>query len=915
MHHPSPSERPGGAPTPGQEIIPLEPTQREQYPQVIYEWTWTSPVESMVFNASVVAAQEAGLPLVLDRTIHPQHGQQAIVVRTATTNRHQLTTEAALIQGLTGAVEEALHEDSGYTGPVIADPFERALSVARRDLNQIVDNPDLLQKFKEYYGGLMWGTDQEKFIRALFVHSAQYDPDLLDAQLTSDDVTSLVYSLDLDIPYEERRDWHKKTPTEIFATKPELDYRQLADPAFRETADGQKLYEAYRRLCGERQAQAYQAHPQPITEQGTFQPRPLIPLRAFPIIESITADLMSQSAPRAKYSFGPSDVAEMVVHSDSPRALRSLVVSVANRPPEEDRHVFDGPTEFQHQRGVIRAVLDEYEHAYDIPERREPLKQALLAILTAYTHGGVAQEVLGEYYQRDPERRSWYRETGEVKQIIADILTVATASPDANDFIAASTMGVGTEITTRTPEGNILLPTQKDMQIIVLDALKRLTPQSNARVMQRLAAQAFGDSSSAARIGRIAELKIAAATIRRSPEALLAVKGLRRFGYSLDNKPNPEKEQAEQQHAEAIAPAEEFSHQARAALNTFLLDRMDLLARSGGLQNDDRESIALFKALVQRVHLTERDNEHQLSDTYKQLVELAHKETLTDHQRADICWHIAEQFKYATNDLRPVLPEVVLDMYRIALGPVHSIRIPGNETSHMLAAASLIARNNNVFAHATEDQLLALARYGVEVSKMGKLANEGRLLAAVPQHPDQKHAKEYEQIIREIEHTERELGDIEDLYRQYLHISEVRRDPTVYFPWLTGKLLPFWQKMQWEVGPGNRPTAEIQGLHKHLESFLTNLKPTYPENFDYLQEGKLGDFLVGCYERMVVPHDIKYNTTVWQEGLTFMHYAVAYMPPALFGEFKARYPKHETFLTYLQNEWARWHDEIEGADQ
>lgn len=908
MHHPSSAELPGTIP--GQDIVPLTESQREQYPHVVYEWGSDSPVETLVFNASVAAAQEAGLPLTIDRTVSPTDGWPTITIRTATEDHRQRRIESALVQGLTGAVEKGIAE--GGAGALVAtNPFEVAFGIAKRDIDQIVGNPSMAEAFKNYYGGLRWGTDQEKLVNFLFEQSAEYDTGFLETQLTGDDVSLLTYELDLDIGYKERRDWDKKSPAEIFADRPELDYRRLADPAFRDTPAGQQLYDAYRKLHGQAQAKAYKAYPQPITEQGTLQPKPLIPLAKFPIIESLITDEAAQSGPRAKYSFGASELVELIAHSDSKHALDAVVRTLSSRLPEDARHVFDGPSEFEHKRNTVRHLLRAFDEASDDAQRREPLKQALLSILSAYTgQGAIAESIRAEHdLLARPESRQWYRqrEVREVKQIVMDILTFALASPDANDFTDTAVLGTGTELALSTAgQEDILALSQNDLITVVLDSLGQLGTNSNPRTIQRAATQAFQNAAIADRIGHIAELNVAAAHIRRSPEVLLAFKGLRSFRFSMNGEADPERLRAEQARKEATAPADELSRQARQELNGIMLECLHSIADTGALQGGEPATTQLFKAFVNRIDFGGMWEANQLPQVYRELAAMAQRDDLADRRRGEIFWHFAEKVQYAGDNVRLLLPATILDIYRAALGPLNAVRQPSDETDHILAAASFIAEKNNVFAHATDDQLVVLARYHGEVLELAKTLGVNLVLPSKPQAYIKSLDEETQQTLRNFQDTLRALDRIEDSYRRYLHIEEVKREPAVYYPWLAEKLLPFWSKMQWEVGPGNRPTAEISALHGVIKGFLAQLKPEPPQDFDYLTDGALGEFLIECYNRMVVPHDIKYNTTVWQDGLSFMHYAIAYMPASLVEDFKARYPRQKDFLAYLQKERARW---------
>jgi hypothetical protein len=228
------------------------------------------------------------------------------------------------------------------------------------------------------------------------------------------------------------------TPEEIFANHPEFDYRRLEDEEFRASPEGVRLEEAYRRLCGYILSQQHDRYPRPITDDGRTLSRPLIPLVQFPIIEAVMIEEVSFDRLKAKYDFGPSDVTDFILQSDSEPAIEALVASINLRLPEGERRVFDGPTEFQHKHRMIRELIGAYrESAYDEP-RRELMKRGLLSVFETYTDDGeIAQSVRQEhraYMARGYEYAP--RETHDVKEIISDILTVTLASPDAEAFIA-----------------------------------------------------------------------------------------------------------------------------------------------------------------------------------------------------------------------------------------------------------------------------------------------------------------------------------------------------------------------------------------------------------------------------------------------------------------------------------------------
>lgn len=63
---------------------------------------------------------------------------------------------------------------------------------------------------------------------------------------------------------------------------------------------------------------------------------------------------------------------------------------------------------------------------------------------------------------------------------------------------------------------------------------------------------------------------------------------------------------------------------------------------------------------------------------------------------------------------------------------------------------------------------------------------------------------------------------------------------------------------------------------------------------------------------MVVPHDIKYKSTVWREGLTFMHQAAAYIPESVMKQIQENYPNSD-FADYVEKERARWNEPKESG--
>lgn len=139
-------------------------------------------------------------------------------------------------------------------------------------------------------------------------------------------------------------------------------------------------------------------------------------------------------------------------------------------------------------------------------------------------------------------------------------------------------------------------------------------------------------------------------------------------------------------------------------------------------------------------------------------------------------------------------------------------------------------------------------------------------------------------------------------------MEAVANHPHEYYPWILKQFAPFWQRIQREVNSENRPTHEVMRLHRTLADDIAKLaiQQDYTEGFDAVAEGHIDELLRTCYERMVVPHDIQYNTTVWQHGLPFTFQAIHYMPRTVFDQIVAKHAG-SSFAEYLQKEYERTH--------
>ena len=898
------------------QLVPLSEQQREAYPNVIYQEASNSDDDRMVLLATIAAANNSGLKVVADLERDGETGLQGAVIRSAATERYDHRAESALMHGTIRAIGLRVEEQHGQGAEVNLPEAAREMSAAF--INQITGNSEMWDTFRGYYGGLRWGTDQEKFTGGLFAQSAEFDPEVLDATLTGSDVISLVHGLDLDIPYETYKNWYDLPAEEIFAQKPELDYRKLEDADFRATPEGQTLEEAYKRRIGSNIAQSYQRYPRPTDDNGVVIPKPLVPFSKFPVIEALMIDEVSLSKPTAKYDFGPRDVTELITGSDSYPAIASLVETVTTRLPKGDRHVFDGPSEFQHKAFDIRALISTYNNSEHDRPRQEVFRDHILTVLQAYTgNGSIAHSVRSEYEaSRRPGDDYLPREIGDVKDVASVILTRMLASADGEVFAARYFDEDEAGLVIRQDQ-DVLGFSANQLKEILIDSLGYVGVGSHPELFKRLGNRIFKDEAIADRLAEIVRLRILADELRHTPEVLMARKGLGPFSFSsLDNK-KPEEVLARENFDKALAPSESASLEARTKQNELLFDLLESLAESGQLE-DDRYIGRFFDDLVSKINIGSSFDMTELPKEYERLMHLAERPDVPVGQKSHILWQLVQKFDHAGEKLAPELLQIVMDGYRIMLGELGSIQLPEDDVSHGLDALNHLASHNKIFKHASEEQLLTLRRYKLELVDVIQRALAGALPSA--DEAQLEDGETYEEWKSKFMNNARYLANsvtrLEKIYAEYLHIEDVKVHPHIYYPWLIEKLSPFWNKMQWEVGPGNRPKRDIQALHDvlrdHVQNRLVLKEDDYPEDFDVLNEGHLDTLLLECYERMIVPHDIKYNTTVWQDGMTFVHYAFAYMPPKLIEQLKAKHggdSQYAQLINYIEREHARWNKE------
>jgi hypothetical protein len=899
-------------------VPPLSDREREAHPHTIFSLESTSRVDIALAIASFAAMRRADFPLAIDVQPHAETKTEQLVIRSATKERNMPSVESALFTGLAGALGRKVNDLEGEEADVTSlAGGQRIMGVADEMLGQIIGDEEFYKEFREYYGGLRWSTFQERFRDALFTHGTMFSPKLLDRYMGGQEAAHLRYEMDLDIPYDVYTDGYDMTPEEIFARHPELDYHRLEDEEFRSTPEGQKLLVGYQRLCGSILAEQYKAFPRKISDDGEEIKKPLVPLSKFPIVEALMVDEISLSKPRGGYNLGPSEVTELILQSDSEPAIDALVTAINTRLPEENRRVFDGPNEFQFKRRLIGDLLRQYERSYDDEGRRELLKRSLISVFEAYTDDGeIAQSVREEYRAHIAQSFSWsHSETYGVREVVSDILTITLGSPDAESFFGRYMPDFEKGL---AAEADPLALDKPELVFVVLDALRFVSTSSRPEVFKSVGTKIFQDEMIGERLARIVEDEVEAVRIRKRPEVVKAFKKWRRIADFSLNEKSPEKEEAKAAYDALTAEADELSQRATKEKHALLFDILTDMLEAGPI-DPEKQGVErrLFSGLVDRINFSVYDAQ-SLPWEYADLIKLANHPNVRDPELTDIVWQIQNRFEYIGEEGVKLLMPVVLDMYELILGSADNVRLPNDATSFQLAALSSVVRKHGrkLFKLATQDDLWTMARYAdgmrghVERIATGAFISEG---GHIPDpEGSQSFAEWQNEAIDNLRKSVYELMHIEDVYKEFLHIEEVKTKPHVYYPWLLERLAPFWSKMQWEVSEGNRPKPEIKALHNMLYDHILNKLDIrdgdYPEDFDVFEDGHLDTLIYECYTRMIVPYDIKSNGTVWNEGLSFMHYAVAYMPRRVLEKFREKYSgdEHEVFIAYLERERARW---------
>lgn len=842
-------------------------------------------------GVAVGALQRAGITVVGDYQTDAQAGVNSVAMRASVQERRELITLSALAQG---AASIARREVPGSTS---ANTTGAVIETAVR---QIVDNPELYKQFQSYYGGLGWGVDQERFTQILFEYGTPYDRVLVEQSLSGSHVHKLIEDNGTAVDGSDWREIFGKTAEELLQRFPQLDYRQLDDPAFVETPAGQQLAAGYARICGLLQAERHKRYPPEITEEGTVTVRPIIPLSRFPVIEALMTEEALMSRPKAKYDFGRHDVVDLILCADSVPAQQAIVQAVTTRLPKEERYVWDGPDEFSHKLGVIRELAYAYEHADD-PGRKSAFKNMVLEVLDAYTgNGAMTHQLCAENSENGRAGLRTDAHVRDVKNIVINILAVGLASPDADEFLARALPNDEHSLATGVDPFAL---DRTDLAKVLFGALSKVGEGSYADVFERLGQKVFQDDHIATALQYAANLKIEAARKNRRPEVMLARKVLQAFHWSIGEK-TQEQLDAEKDLDIASEPAEEAFGLAQETLNNVLIGHLTSMVENGSvrqLQPEDHHH-KFFKELLGRISYGDMYTMRELPPAYHALMELGRSPLLAEDLKAGIVWKMAEETKYVNDSALRLLPTMIVDGYRVMLGEQGSLRLPSYHTASGLSALAAMAHRTKIFKFATEEQLQTLKHYHTGMMLLGDRYLTASL-ADGQTGADEVRGADKEQA-HYLHSTLQEMSEIAGYYREFLYLEDVKEKPEVYYPWVLKELVPFWRKMQWEVSPGNRPTPDVSALYNTFKNLIDHSlvfqDAKYPENFDVFLDGNLDALIIEGYRQMVVPHDIKYVGAVYHEGLSFMLNAVLMMPEPVVQQFRDKYGKDSGVVQYIE---------------
>lgn len=163
---------------PDTDIVPLTEDQRKNYPHVIYQLESNSPVDRILVQASFETMRAEQFPIAMDT--QESGSTYTVIVRAGVGERHDERVQSALFLGLTEATRRRINTPEATA---LAPDLEKARAIAGGLLHDLTSKPKRYEAFRNYYGGLRWHFDQEKFVRELFVHGTEFNPAFLDEYL------------------------------------------------------------------------------------------------------------------------------------------------------------------------------------------------------------------------------------------------------------------------------------------------------------------------------------------------------------------------------------------------------------------------------------------------------------------------------------------------------------------------------------------------------------------------------------------------------------------------------------------------------------------------------------------------------------------------------------------------------------
>lgn len=847
------------------------------YSHIVLTTSTTNAADLEVTMAVHRALREAGYPVVriVDTAARAGSGG-AVQFRTNLPGGDQRRVLDCLALGLLEATRAASPSESA----------EPPMVTAQRLLSDFAGHAPVFAAFREYYSSMRWSSDQDRFAQALIEHGTDFDPEVLDRHMTPWELSQAAD--ELGFPDDESTVVRTLTVRAALKRYPALDFRRLSDLTFAASDEGKRMTAVYAHICGMCQARRYGRRriADELTAKGEIDPTPSIPLSRYPVIEALLVGETGLDAMRAGAIFGPEAAAALIVRSDSGAAHRAMREALCHRLPVELRPSDEDLGELGQKADTLRTIIREVRDRAADPVRREMLTTTLLAALDAYTgKGATAASVRTEALEALARGRH-SRDGAEVRETVAMLLRACLASGDirlsarAEEVIEAAVRDTAQE----DPVGLSLV----ECMTVVLDALEMIEPGSSFSALGRAAHRVFGSVTVAARIATIAETKRDAAR-QRSTRPLLAA-----HYQVVTARSEASIKRAELRRDQLAAPAAELSAQARQATRTLEIDLLEWCLDQEAVSTWGTLAYRLFEEVVSRVSLNDPDARTIPAD-YKRLVAVAEDPRLPGGLRNRVLWRFYESWKSAGEPLNSELAGVVLDIYRIVLGPLDAIREVGPDDGQGLAVASaLVAEHSNrIFRSAVDDVVPVLAEYANVIRARAWLIATGgylgdgttpRALTTVDEEVptvDWRH-----KVLRNLESVARQLSSIEERYEKHLRLQTIRTDPIEYYTWMLEQFDVFWGGMGSEMSPGNQPDRDVRGLYEALREIREHglVRPPdvgYPATFDPIADGALGTLLAECYRRMVIPREIQYNTTVWQRGLPFVHAALRMMPTSL----------------------------------